>query len=110
MDLTQIKQKTIIKNTHIYPLIDQLVDTLYTDEINNLINSKCQSIDDRRVFLMFLVMYFYTNLSIPTEIKEQYDVKNELKLFLTDIIKNPNKRHKCIELYTFFENSMRILI
>lgn len=93
----------------IYPMIDELVNSLYTDKINNLINTNCETIDDRRVFLMFLIMYFYTYLSIPEDIKEQYDIKHELKTFLTDMIRNPEKRKKCIELYTTFEKSVKLL-
>jgi hypothetical protein len=54
-------------------------------------------------------MYFYTYLSIPKDVKEQFDMKNELKVFLTDMIRNPEKRSKCIELYTTFENSVKLL-
>lgn len=107
MDLT--KKKFLNNYPEIYPMIDELVDTLYTKELNNLIDTKCETIDDRRVFLMFLIMYFYTYLSIPKDITNQYNVKSELKVFLTDIIKNPDKRTKCIELYKNFENSVKLL-
>jgi len=96
-------------NMYIYPMIDELVDSLYTDEINNLIDTKCETIDDKRVFLMFMIFYFYAYLSVPKELKDSFDTKKELKLFLTDIIKNPEKRHKCIELYSMFEKSIKLL-
>lgn len=96
-------------NMEIYPMINELVDVLYKDDINNLISTKCQTQSDKRVFLMFLIMYFYTYLTIPDEIKDNFNIKNELKLFLTDIIKNPNKRHQCIQLYSDFENSIKKL-
>lgn len=105
LDLTKFKEI----HSDIYPMIDELVESLYTDEINNLINTKCETVDDRRVFLMFLIMYFYTYLSIPKDLKEKYDIKYELKLFLTEMIRNPEKRTKCIELYTTFENSVKLL-
>lgn len=105
LDITNFRKR----HPDIYPMIDELVNSLYTDEINNLINTKCETIDDRRVFLMFLIMYFYTYLSIPKDVKEQYDMKHELKVFLTDMIRNPEKRAKCIELYTNFENSVKLL-
>ena len=97
------------KHPDIYPMIDELVNTLYTTDINNLIDTKCETVDDRRVFLMFLIMYFYTYLSIPKDVKEKFDIKQELKVFLTDMIKNPDKRSKCIELYTTFEKSVKLL-
>lgn len=105
LDLTKVPKP----NSDIYPMIDELVNSLYKEEINNLIDTKCETVDDRRVFLMFLMMYFYTYLSIPKDVKEQFDMKNELKVFLTDMIRNPEKRSKCIELYTTFENSVKLL-
>jgi hypothetical protein len=105
LDLTKVPKLY----TEIYPMIDELVNSLYKEEINNLIDTKCETVDDRRVFLMFLMMYFYTYLSIPKDLKEQCDMKNELKVFLTDMIRNPEKRSKCIELYTTFENSIKLL-
>jgi hypothetical protein len=119
------------ENPDIFPIIDELVNSLYTDDINNLIHTKCKTIDDKRVFLMFLIMYFYTYLNIydlkhtPDNTKSLTDntthlfdntknildtnVKKELKLFLTDIIRNPNKRKLCLELYTSFEKSISLL-
>lgn len=97
------------KYPDIYPMIDELVNSLYKPELNNLIDTKCHTLDDKRVFLMFLIMYFYTYLSIPNEIKDKFDIKHELKVFLTDIIRNPEKRTKCIELYKTFENSVKSL-
>ena len=105
MDITNFTNK----HPDIYPMIDELVNTLYTTDINNLIDTKCETVDDRRVFLMFLIMYFYTYLSIPKDVKEKFDIKQELKVFLTDMIKNPDKRSKCIELYTTFEKSVKLL-
>jgi hypothetical protein len=105
LDLKKFRER----HADIYPMIDELVESLYTDEINNLINTKCETVDDRRVFLMFLIMYFYTYLSIPKDLKEKYDIKHELKVFLTEMIRNPDKRSKCIELYKTFENSVKLL-
>lgn len=45
-------------------------------------------------------MYFYSYLSIPNEMKDKNcDIKMSLKMFLTDLIKNPEKREKCLEMY-----------
>lgn len=102
-------------NVAIFPMINELVDSLYTDEINNLIESKCQTIDDKRVFLMFLIIYFYTYLNIADRFTQveynsnSMNLKNELKFFLTDLICDPNKRSKCIELYLSFEQSIKTL-
>lgn len=92
-----------------YPFIEDLVNTLYTTELNNLIDNRCSTEDDKRVFIMFILMYFYTYLSIPKEIKKNDDIKNELKIFLSDIIRNPDKRKTIIQLYKNFENSINYL-
>lgn len=102
-------KKFAITHSYIYPMIDELVESLYTQEINNLIDTKCETVDDKRVFLMFMIMYFYTYLSIPNEIKTKYDMKEELKIFMSDMIKNPDKRMKMIELYRTFETSVNYL-
>lgn len=93
----------------IYPMINELVDSLYTSEINQLIDTKCETIDDKRVFLMFIIVYFYTYLSLPKNVKDSYDMKDELKIFMTDMIRNPEKRSKMVELYRTFENSVNYL-
>jgi hypothetical protein len=54
------------ENPEIFPIIDDLVNSLYTNDINNLIHTKCKTIDDKRVFLMFLIIYFYTYLNVYT--------------------------------------------
>lgn len=102
------------ENPEIFPIIDDLVNSLYTDDINNLIHTKCKTIDDKRVFLMFLIMYFYTYLNVydtsyDTSYDKSHTQKTDLKIFLTDIIRNPNKRKLCLELYTSFEKSILLL-
>lgn len=112
MENNLVKYEKVLKNKEVYPLIDELVNSLYTSDINNLIDTKCQTIDDKRVFLMFLIMYFYSYLSIPGNVKENEtdtDIKHNLKLFLTDLIRNPDKRLKCLELYTTFENTIKYI-
>lgn len=93
----------------IYPMIDKLVDVLYNKEMNDLIYEKCQTTDEKRVFLMFIIMYFYSFLSISDINTSKYNLKIELKKFLNELIKNPLKRSKIIELYQNFENSTNIL-
>lgn len=105
LDITKFKKS----HSEIYPMIDELVDSLYTTEINNLIDSKCETVDDKRVFLMFIIIYFYTYLSVPKDVKDTFNMKEELKVFMTDVIRNPEKRSKMVELYRTFENSVQLL-
>lgn len=92
----------------IYPFINELVDVLYTSQIHELVDSKCHTDEDRRVFMMYLLTYFYTYMQIPSEMKTD-DIKIELKKFLSDIIKNPDKRKVCIDLFLHFENTINCL-
>lgn len=84
----------------IYEGIDRFVDAFYTSEINNLIEDTCKDIIDKRVFMMFIIMYFHTFLHIKLD-------KIEMKKFLTAMIKDPYKRQKCINLYLIFEKTSK---
>ena len=92
-----------------YPFVEELVDILYTTELNDLIDARCETEEDKKVFIMFILTYFYTFLSIPTDIKKTDELKSELKLFITDLIRNPEKRYNIIQLYKTFENSIKYL-
>jgi hypothetical protein len=89
------------KNLRVYPFIDELVDSLYTDELNKLIDSENVQFD-KRTFLMFIIIYFSTRLYASNESIS----KENIKLFMTDLIRNPMKRGKCIELFMMFEKSL----
>lgn len=78
----------------IYPMIDDLVETLHNDTLNNLIDSKCVTNLDKKTFMIFVIMYFYTYLNVGKEAS-----KEDIKIFLTELIRNPDKRKQCIELY-----------
>jgi hypothetical protein len=86
-------------NTKIYPFIDELVDALYTDELNKIIDSENVQLD-KKTFLMFIVMYFTTR--IHSNILD----KDSIKYFLTDLIRTPEKRQQCIEIFLMFEKSV----
>lgn len=97
--LTQSKKNNV--QTRIYPFIDELVDSLYTDEINNIIESENVKVD-KKTFFMFIIMYFVTRLSI----NNVYNSKENIKLIMTDIIRDPIKRSKCIEIFLSFQKNM----
>lgn len=83
------------------PLIEELVDLLYTEELNNLIDTICVSNLDKRSFMMFVMMYFYSRLSAVNNV-----TKESLKSFLTELIMDNDKRKKCIDIYRNFEKSV----
>ena len=102
MDLHELHR--FINDKQILPFIDELVDAFYTSEINELIDEKCDTPEDRSVFLMYLIMYFYSYLSVQST--DNNNKKELLKIFLSDLIKNPDKRLQCIKVYKLFEDSI----
>jgi hypothetical protein len=107
MNLELISDSEITKIIRIYPIINELVDTLYIKSINTLINIKCETDDDRRVFLMFIIIYFYSYFCIPNGTLNDSEIKIKLKLFLNDLISDQNKRQSCINLYKLFEINLK---
>lgn len=86
------------------PFVDELVDALYTPELNNLINSDNVQVD-KRTFLMFIIMFFSARLYSYKDVQ-----KHELKMFITDIIKDSNKRLCYINMFLEMEKSVQKFI
>ena len=99
----------LVNDDQILPGVNDLVNILYNERINDYMNSECKTADDRRVMFMFLIMYFYSYLSIPGELKSVVDVKEMLKIFLSDLIKNGDKRKKCLEMYEGLEDTIKTI-
>lgn len=87
--------------SNIYPFIDTLVDALFTPEINAIIDSDNVQFD-KKSFIMFICIYFSTRLYAKKCSKQT------IKEFMTDIIRNPEKRQKCILLFNSFEQILQI--
>lgn len=60
---------------YVCPFIGELVDSLYTEELNKLIDKTCESEIDKRTFMMFIMMYFLTYIN-TIDIKDQQIDKN----------------------------------
>lgn len=86
----------------VYPFIDDLVDSLYTDELNRLIDSENVQFD-KRTFLMFIIIYFSTRLWSASN---ESISKESIKAFMTEMIRDPMKRSKCIQIFMMFEKSL----
>ena len=91
---------------YVCPFMDDLVDSLYTEELNALIEKTCVTGLDKRTFMMFIMMYFFTYLNTNSERtdsertdSERPDRKALLKVFMSDLIMNSEKRRQCVELY-----------
>jgi len=98
----------ITKESEVLPFIDQLVESLYTDEINNLLEKMCTTIDDKRTFLMFLMTYFFTH--VGTLNSNSLDKKDNLKKFLSEIVLDNDKRLNIINIYKSLEESIETKI
>lgn len=83
--------------TIIYPFIDEMVDTFYNDQSNALIERAIESNQDKSIFMMYVMMYFGIHLKLE---KENDEVKKEqIKVLMTDLIRDPEKRKFCIEIF-----------
>ena len=105
----QIQSKTdeCVKNmveNKIYPFIDEMVDVFYTENCNSMIKQAIETESDKKTFLMFVMMYFGIHLKLENENDETK--KHQIKILLTDYIRDPEKRRCCIEMFeTKFNNS-----
>ena len=100
---------TSISLGYVCPFMDELVDSLYTEELNALIDKTCQTGLDKRTFMMFIMMYFFTyiNVSGPSGgVSKPEERKVMLKVFMSELIMNSEKRRRCVELYMLFEKSV----
>ena len=98
----QIESKTV--ENKIYPFIDEMVDVFYTENCNSMIKQAIETESDKKTFLMFVMMYFGIHLKLENENDEMK--KQQIKILLTDFIRDPEKRRCCIEMFeTKFNNS-----
>lgn len=81
----------------IYPFINEMVDSFYTKECNELIEKAIESDSDKSIFMMYIMMYFGIHLKLENENNEAK--KHKIKLLLTDLIKDHEKRKYCIEMF-----------
>jgi hypothetical protein len=79
----------------IYPFINEMVDTFYTENINNLIEKSIEANSDKSIFMMFITMYF----AIHLKLKDDQYKKTYIKQLMSEIINDPIKRVQCIEMF-----------
>lgn len=97
-----IQQKEDNIHQKIYPFINEIVDLFYTDKCNSIIERVIENDNDKSVFLMFIMMYFGIHLKLD---KSNDDIKkDQIKILMTELIKDPYKRQFCIEM---FENKFQ---
>lgn len=100
-----MKEKSVVKKekkTSVnseYPFIDNLVDSLFTNELNTLIQNNTELNSDKSVFMMFVNIYFMAFIHTQ-EAKNLSNIEKKeiLKKMLTDVIKCPEKRQVCVSL------------
>ena len=97
---TTIKKELFVNNDDIYPFINEMVD-----KSNELIENSISGGYDKSIFLMFVVMYFGIHLKLENTFTDDVDrrqgsnteeKKTQIKLLMTDFIKDPIKRNMCI--------------
>lgn len=81
----------------IYPFINEMVDSFYTKECNELIEGAIETESDKSIFMMYIMMYFGIHLKLERENDETK--KHQIKLLLTDLIRDHDKRKYCIEMF-----------
>ena len=94
MDIVKLKDNEILSG------INELVDKLYNDNINEYIKDRNNT--DKRVIFMFIMMYFYTYIFSKEEL-----TKNDIKVIISDLIKNKDKRLECLGIYKNVENMIQ---
>lgn len=109
MELDFKELNELVNDIQILPGINDLVNVLYIENLNEFLDKKNETSDDRRVLLMFLIMYFYSYLSIPKQVKSNVDVKQTLKVFLSELIRDKDKRLICLNVYKNFEDSLKLM-
>jgi hypothetical protein len=109
MELDFKELNELVNDAKILPGINDLVDVLYTENLNEFLDKKNETQDDRRVIMMFIMMYFYSYISVPREVKNYIDVKQTLKAFLSDLIRDKDKRLICVNVYKNFEDSLKLM-
>lgn len=93
-----------------YPFVEELVDTLYKDDINELIEKRTETEGDKSIMMMFILMYFamYLKLNTPKEthavpgalVHNVHTEKKEfMKQLMTEFIRDPQKRAACLQMF-----------
>ena len=96
----KIIEKENLNQCKKYPFIEELVDKLYTESLNELIENNVSSPIDKKVFLMYITMYFIIHLQIEENKDNDNQNKKELiKSMLNDLISNKDKRKMFIEFF-----------
>ena len=101
LDLQQ--NKNIIKQK-IYPFIDEMVEAFYNDDSNNLIKKVIETVNDKSIFLMFVMMYYSIQVSLKDTDIDKYNTnkemkKSHIKFLMNELIQDPEKRKFCIEVF-----------
>lgn len=78
-----------------YPFIDELVDKLYNKSLNDLIEKNISTSIDKKVFLMFVMMYFVVHL----QLEDSSDKKDIIKNTLNELIGDKEKRKLFVNFF-----------
>lgn len=91
----QVKKQT---TNHVYPFVDELVNALFTQEVNDLMSKHIEGAYDKQIFIMFIMLYFGVHIHLEGEPTE--DKKEAIKYIVTECVRDPLKRQGCLELFS----------
>lgn len=97
MKSNEIESNKVKIKDKIYPFIDEMVNTFYTENCNSMIKRSIETEDDKKTFLMFVMMYFGIHFKLENE--NDKVKKEQIKLILTDLIRDPESRRCCVEMF-----------
>lgn len=87
----------LFRKEDIYPFVNEMVETFYNEQCNSLISKSIENEQDKSTFMMFIMMYFGIHLKLET--KDDDTKKTQIKMLLTELIRDPEKRRYCIEVF-----------
>lgn len=93
MELQTLQKTQTLDN--IYPFINEMVETFYNENANKLIEKSIQHNCDKSIFMMYITMYF----AIHLKLKDDKNKKHYIKQIMSEIINDPLKRSKVIEMF-----------
>jgi hypothetical protein len=85
----------------VFPFVDKMVETLYND-CEQLVSDHIETYEEKNIFMMFIIMYFAVHLKVRDTLYNCFsesERKNALKNILSHILRNPEQRTACLQMF-----------
>lgn len=88
------------KKSRIYPFIDKIVETFY-DEFDQILDEHVEQHEDKSIIMMYILMYFTVHVKLKDQLAQMThkERRDTMKTVLSDIIRNPEKRQLCLQMF-----------